>query len=137
MGIAGAVQAQEVTSATVSPTTYNTAGETLTFTVVMNTGNEVVSSPSVTSSIGVTYSCSQVRGTTNTNITCSGIYTVQAGDSIGSIANQFNSTFEDILAINEDKIDDENNIPVGVVFVIRVNLVTPTPTFAPTITLAS
>ncbi|WP_300549902.1 HYR domain-containing protein [Roseovarius sp.] len=80
MGIAGAVQAQEVTSATVSPTTYNTAGETLTFTVVMNTGNEVVSSPSVTSSIGVTYSCSPVRGTTNTNITCSGIYTVQAGD---------------------------------------------------------
>ena len=64
-------------------------------------------------------------------------YTVQAGDSIASIASQFNSTVEDILAINEDKIDDENNIPVGVILVIRVNLATPTPTFAPTSTLAS
>jgi len=64
-------------------------------------------------------------------------YTVQAGDSIKSIADQFNSTIEDILTINKDKIDDENNIPVGVVLVVRVNLVTPTPTFAPTSTLAS
>ena len=64
-------------------------------------------------------------------------YTVQAGDSIRSIADQFNSTVEDILAINKDKIDDENNIPVGVILVVRVNLVTPTPTFAPTSTLAS
>ena len=64
-------------------------------------------------------------------------YTVQAGDSIRSIADQFNSTIEDILAINKDKIDDENNIPVGIILVVRVNLVTPTPTFAPTSTLAS
>lgn len=64
-------------------------------------------------------------------------YTVQAGDSIASIASQFNSTVEDILNINQEKIDDENNIPVGVVLIIRVNLVTPTPTFAPTSTLAS
>ena len=64
-------------------------------------------------------------------------YTVQAGDSIRSIADQFNSTIEDILAINKDKIDDGNNIHVGVILVVRVNLVTPTPTFAPTSTLAS
>ena len=64
-------------------------------------------------------------------------YTVQAGDSIRSIADQFNSTVEDILTINKDKIDDENNIPVGVILVVRVNLGTPTPTFAPTSTLAS
>ena len=64
-------------------------------------------------------------------------YTVQAGDSITSIADKLNSTYEDILAINKDKIDDENNLLVGVVLVIRVNLVTPTPTFAPTSTLAS
>ena len=64
-------------------------------------------------------------------------YTVQAGDSITSIADQLNSTYEDILAINKDKIDDENNLLVGVVLIIRVNLVTPTPTFAPTSTLAS
>ena len=64
-------------------------------------------------------------------------YTVQVGDSIASIADQFNSTVEDILAINKDKFDDENNIPMGVVLVIRVNLVTPTPTFSPTSTLSS
>jgi len=64
-------------------------------------------------------------------------YTVQDGDSIASIASQFNSTVEDILSLNTDKIDDENNIPVGVVLIVRVNLVTPTPTFAPTSTLAS
>ncbi len=64
-------------------------------------------------------------------------YTVQAGDSLTSIASQFNSTYEDILAINKDKIDDENNLPVGLILVVRVNLVTPTPTFAPTSTLAS
>ena len=63
-------------------------------------------------------------------------YTVQAGDSIASIASQFNSTVEDIMRINKEKIDDENNIPVGMILVVRVNLVTPTPTFAPTSTLA-
>jgi LysM repeat protein len=64
-------------------------------------------------------------------------YTVQAGDSINSIASKLNSTYEDILAINKDKIDDENNLPVGLTLIVRVNLVTPTPTFAPTSTLAS
>lgn len=64
-------------------------------------------------------------------------YTVQPGDSIVSIASQFNSTYEDILRLNADKIEDENNIPIGINLTIRVNLVTPTPTFAPTSTLAS
>ncbi|MDO9545249.1 MAG: LysM peptidoglycan-binding domain-containing protein [Pelolinea sp.] len=64
-------------------------------------------------------------------------YTIQAGDSIESIASQFNSTVQDILNINKDKIVDENNLPIGMILVIRVNLVTPTPTFAPTSTLAN
>lgn len=64
-------------------------------------------------------------------------YTVQAGDTLASIASKFNSTLEDILALNDDVIEDENNIPVGITLIIRVNLVTPTPTFAPTSTLAS
>jgi LysM repeat protein len=64
-------------------------------------------------------------------------YVIQSGDSIRSIASQFNSTIEDILNINKDKIVDENNIPVGMKLVVRVNLVTPTPTFAPTSTLAN
>jgi len=77
---AGAVQAQEVTSASVSPSTYSAAGDELRFTVVMDTGIDVVSSPSVTSSIGITYTCTPTTGTTYTEVICSGIYTVQSGD---------------------------------------------------------
>ena len=64
-------------------------------------------------------------------------YSVQSGDTLASIAGQFNSTQEDILALNGDKIEDENNLPVGLVLTIRVYIVTPTPTFAPTSTLAN
>ena len=64
-------------------------------------------------------------------------YTVQSGDTLASIASLLNSTYEDILSLNKDKIDDENNIPVGLILTVRVYIVTPTPTFAPTSTLAS
>ncbi len=64
-------------------------------------------------------------------------YTVQSGDTLASIAAEFNSTQEDILALNGDKIDDENNIPVGLNIIVRAYIVTPTPTFAPTSTLAN
>ncbi len=64
-------------------------------------------------------------------------YSVQSGDTLASIAGQFNSTQEDILAQNRNKITDENNLPVGLILTIRVFIVTPTPTFAPTSTLAS
>jgi LysM repeat protein len=63
-------------------------------------------------------------------------YTVQAGDSLGTIASKFNSTINDILNYNKNKFTDQNNIPVGIVLTIRVNIVTPTPTFAPTSTRA-
>ena len=64
-------------------------------------------------------------------------YTVQSGDSLGSIASRFNTTLADILALNKNKFTDQNNIPIGIKLIIRVNLVTPTPTFAPTSTRAS
>jgi len=64
-------------------------------------------------------------------------YTIQSGDTLASIASQFNTTIEDILNLNKDVIEDQDNIHVGVQLTIRVNLVTPTPTFAPTSTLAS
>ena len=66
-------------------------------------------------------------------------YTVQSGDSLASIASKFNTTVEDIVAQNKDVIDEENqdSIAVGIVLTIRVNLVTPTPTYAPTSTLAT
>jgi LysM repeat protein len=61
-------------------------------------------------------------------------YTVQSGDTLASIASRFNSTLADILSLNKNKFTDANNIPIGITLVIRVNLVTPTPTFAPTST---
>lgn len=64
-------------------------------------------------------------------------YTVQSGDTLALIAAKFNSTKEDILTLNQDKIEDENNLFVGTNLTIRVFIVTPTPTFAPTSTLAS
>jgi len=63
-------------------------------------------------------------------------YPVQMGDTLTSIASKFNSTVDSILKRNATVIKDANNIPVGVVFSILVNLVTPTPTLAPTSTLA-
>lgn len=52
-------------------------------------------------------------------------YTVQLGDTIGSIALQFNSTIDDILDQND--IENENEIVPGQVLTVRVNLVTPIP----------
>jgi len=62
------------------------------------------------------------------------IYKIQSGDSLRSIASKFNSTIEDI--IRQNKFDDPNNIIPGVEIVVRYGIVTPTPTFAPTSTLA-
>ena len=52
-------------------------------------------------------------------------YTVQLGDTIGSIAIEFNSTIQDILDQND--IANENEITPGQVLTVRVNLVTPIP----------
>ncbi len=67
------------------------------------------------------------------------VYRVQAGDSLASIANKLNSTIDDILDQNTAVFADidENNLTVGMELTVRVNIVTPTPTFAPTSTLAS
>jgi len=53
-------------------------------------------------------------------------YQVQLGDSLLSIATQFNSTVEAIKKENE--IENENQIYVGQKLTIQVNLVTPVPT---------
>jgi LysM repeat protein len=60
-------------------------------------------------------------------------YQVQLGDSLLSIAIQFNSTVDDIKEENE--IENENEIFVGQILTIPVNLVTPVPTETPTATL--
>lgn len=59
-------------------------------------------------------------------------YTVQAGDSLGAIADKFNSTIEDI--IKENSIDNPNSLFVGQVLLVPVNMVTPTATRPPTST---
>lgn len=62
------------------------------------------------------------------------IYTIMPGDTLADIAIRFNSTVEDIMRHNE--LRDENLISAGQIIRVRVNLVTPTPTIAPTSTLA-
>jgi LysM repeat protein len=62
------------------------------------------------------------------------IYTILSGETLADLATRFNSTVEDIMRIND--IEDENLIYVGQVIKIRINLVTPTPTKAPTSTLS-
>lgn len=64
-------------------------------------------------------------------------YIVQPGDSLGSIASKLNTTIDDILKLNKDKFEDINKIPIGAELIVRVNIVTPTPTFAPTSTRSS
>lgn len=61
--------------------------------------------------------------------------TVQSGDSLQSLASEFDSTVADIMTQN--KITNANNIYVGQVLKIRINLQTKTPTLAPTSTLAN
>lgn len=61
-------------------------------------------------------------------------YTVQVGDSLLSIALQFNSTVDAIK--KENQIENENQINAGQVLVVPVNLVTPVPTATLTPTLS-
>lgn len=59
-------------------------------------------------------------------------YIVQSGDTLDTIARQFNSTVDDIMLQN--KITEMNEIFVGDTLIVRVNLITPTPTRAPSLT---
>ena len=60
-------------------------------------------------------------------------YQVQLGDSMLSIATTFNSTIEAIKEENE--LENENEIFVGQILIVPVNLVTPVPTVTLTATL--
>ena len=57
-------------------------------------------------------------------------YTVKTGDTLALIASKLNTTMESIMDDND--IDDANTIYVGQLLTIRVNIVTPTITLAPT-----
>jgi LysM repeat protein len=56
-------------------------------------------------------------------------YVVQPGDTLQTIASQFNSTAEAIA--EENDIDDPNQIGIGDILIVPVNIATPTPTFTP------
>lgn len=62
-------------------------------------------------------------------------YSVKSGDTLALIASKLNSTVESIMEDNE--IDDANTIFIGQVLIVRVNLVTPTITLAPTLVEAT
>jgi LysM repeat protein len=57
-------------------------------------------------------------------------YVVLPGDTLETIAAQFNSTADAIAVRNE--IEDTNAIGVGQILIVPVNIATPTPTFTPT-----
>jgi LysM repeat protein len=61
-------------------------------------------------------------------------YRIMPGDSLGSIANQFNSTVKDILPLNKAILTngEASIIYPGQLLVVPVNLVTPVPTVKPT-----
>ncbi|MEE9514313.1 MAG: LysM peptidoglycan-binding domain-containing protein [Anaerolineales bacterium] len=56
-------------------------------------------------------------------------YLIQPGDTLETIAAQFNSTAEAIAELNE--IEDPNSIGVGQTILVPVDIATPTPTFTP------
>jgi len=56
-------------------------------------------------------------------------YTVKSGDTLDLIASKLNSTVESIMDDND--IEDANTIYIGQVLTVRVNIVTPTITLAP------
>ncbi len=57
-------------------------------------------------------------------------YRVQVGDTLDAIAIRFNSTVDAIIEINED-LDNPNEIFVGQILIIPVNIATPAPTIPP------
>jgi LysM repeat protein len=58
-------------------------------------------------------------------------YQIQPGDTLETIAAEFNSTAEAIAELNE--IEDPNTIGVGQIILVPVNIATSTPTFTPVI----
>jgi LysM repeat protein len=69
-------------------------------------------------------------------------YSVRLGDSLTALAEQFNSTVDDIIEKTNkyrrendlDEMEDANDIFVGDVLIIPVYIVTPVPTNTPTLT---
>ena len=61
-------------------------------------------------------------------------YIIKLGDSLAGIASKFNTTMDALLKDNKIDPNNANKIQVGDKLIVRVNMVTPTKTFAPTST---
>lgn len=61
-------------------------------------------------------------------------YSVERNDTLAIIASKFNSTVDEIVALN--KLANSNTIYIGQILKVKVNLVTPTKTLGPTSTPA-
>ncbi len=61
-------------------------------------------------------------------------YTVKAGDSLYSIAAQFNSTVEAMMAANTGVLKNANDLQAGQIIKVPVNIATPVPTRTPNLT---
>ncbi|WP_309621707.1 autotransporter domain-containing protein [Novosphingobium sp.] len=80
---AGPVAAQTFTATSVTPSTFSGAGQTLTFSVTVNSGNRQVTGATAASAIGVSYVCAVPPGggnNTNITFTCSGTYVTTLSD---------------------------------------------------------
>lgn len=62
-------------------------------------------------------------------------YIVQLNDSLVGIAAKFNTTTQAIMAVKDNNLTDQSKLIAGQKLIIPVNLITRTPTKAPTATL--
>jgi LysM repeat protein len=61
-------------------------------------------------------------------------YTVKSGDILQVIADRYNSTVDAIIAIKDNNLKAATDLKAGQKLIIPVNIVTPVPTKAPTVT---
>ena len=106
-------QAQYITSQTASPSNFSGSGETITFTVAIDTHNSAVSAVSVSNSVGPMLSCSPTSAGLNSTITCTGTYITAAGDTSVTAAGTITLTTGSsvTLSYNVSAADPSPNTP--------------------------
>ncbi len=122
-----AARAQTLGAQSVTPTTFSTVGTVLTFSVEFNTGGSQYKSGFVTnSSLPITFSCPAGSGNgTSIDVTCTGTYTVAAGD-IGN----------DLIEGATLNFYDNNDTPHGIAQTALITATYVAPPY-PTVTVSS
>ncbi len=93
-------QAQYITSQTASPSNFSGSGQTITFTVAINTDNSEVKAVSVSKGVGPMLSCSPTSADLNSTITCTGTYITAAGDTSVTAAGTITLTTGSSVTLN-------------------------------------